>query len=54
MPYEHYAFVNWDNGYISVVKLNIYFSGMMLFNTEGVESNGRKWRFSDNTTGFCI
>lgn len=54
MPYNYYAFVTWDNGYISVVELRYYFSGMLLFNLEGFDETGRHWRFSDNSTGFCI
>lgn len=49
-----YAFIDWTNGRNTVIELTSpYVAGMMMFQTEGVDSTGRKWRFSDNM-GYCV
>lgn len=53
--YVNYAFINWSNAPITVVEITSpYVLGGMMFQTEGNDQNGRKWRFSDNTTNYCI
>lgn len=44
----------WDKGQASIIKINdIYVAGGMLFNTNGIDQNGRQWQISDNSYGFC-
>ena len=52
--FSHYAVIWWDRGQASIIKINdIYVAGGMLFNTNGIDQNGRQWQISDNSYGFC-
>lgn len=53
--YKYYVLIPWKNNKSTFVELESpYTAGMMMFNTVGTDTTGRKWRFSDNTTGYCI
>lgn len=52
--FSHYAVIWWDRGQASIIKINdIYVAGGMLFNSNGIDQNGRQWQLSDNSYGFC-
>lgn len=52
--FSHYAVIWWDKGQASIIEINdIYYKGAMLFNTNGVDQNGRQWQLSDNNYGVC-
>lgn len=53
--FAHYVIVPFKSGDVAVIKINdFYTQGAMMFQTQGVDGNGRAWRFSDNATGYCI
>lgn len=51
--FSHYALIWWEQGQVSVIKLDYYFGGMLL-NARGVDQNGRQWELSDTTAGYCF
>lgn len=50
--FSHYALIWWQQGQVSVIKLDYYFGGMLL-NARGTDQNGRQWELSDNNYNFC-
>lgn len=52
---SHYAVIFWSNSQASVIKINSpYYSGMMMYLTNGVDQQGRQWQLSDNNFGYCL
>ena len=44
----------WQQGQVSVIKLDFHVAGGVLFNTNGTDQQGRRWQLSDNSYGVCF
>ncbi len=52
---SQYAIIFWSNSKASVIKItDPYVRGMMLFETKGIDQQGRHWKLSDNNLGMCL
>lgn len=50
--FEYYYVVFWNNKEVSIIKIDdIYFGGKIMFDLNGVDQNGIKWKISSKD--FC-
>lgn len=52
--FDYYAVIWWDREQASIIKMDSpYLAGVMMFNSSGVDQNGRQWSLSDGDYSMC-